>query len=79
MRVRDPHVVMTRRRQRAAIRDYKLLLIFGALTLIGMLATIFVQGGWEAAAVAVAIVGGGGFAVTFVALGVSTERVRWSR
>jgi hypothetical protein len=49
-------------------------MIFGALTLIGMAATIIVQGGWQAAAAAFAIAGGGGFALTFAALRAASER-----
>jgi hypothetical protein len=66
------------------MRAYRRLMIFGALTLIGLAATIIVQGGWQAAAAALAIAGGGGFALTFVALRAASERPRsrhpsWAR
>ena len=55
------------------MRAYRLFLTFGALTLIGMVATMLVQGGWEAASAAFAIFGGLGFALTFVAIGASSD------
>jgi hypothetical protein len=55
------------------------LRVFGALTLIGMAATIVVQGGWEAGAAAFAIAGGVGFALTFAALQAVGERPRSRR
>jgi hypothetical protein len=58
------------------MRAYKRLLVFGALTLIGMAATIIVQGGWQAAAAAFAIFTGGGFTLTFAALRAASERPR---
>jgi hypothetical protein len=50
------------------------LKIFGALTLVGMAATIVVQGGWQAAAAAFAIFNGVGFALTFAAIRAASER-----
>jgi hypothetical protein len=75
---------MTRREEDTVMRAYRRLMIFGALTLIGLAATIIVQGGWQAAAAAFAIANGGGFALTFVALCAASERPRsrhpsWAR
>ena len=66
------------------MRAYKRLLIFGALTLIGMATTIIVQGGWQAASAAFAIAAGVGFALTFATIGAASERPRsrhpsWAR
>jgi hypothetical protein len=67
---------MTRREEDSVMRAYKRLMIFGALALIGMAATIVVQGGWQAAAAAFAIFTGGGFTLTFTALRAASERPR---
>jgi hypothetical protein len=66
------------------MRAYRPLLIFGVLTLIWMAATIIVHGGWQAASAAFAIAAGVGFALTFVTIGVASERPRsrhpsWAR
>jgi hypothetical protein len=52
------------------------LKVFGALTLIGMAATIIVQGGWQAAGAAFAIAAGVGFALTFAVIRAAGERPR---
>ncbi len=56
------------------MRAFIQLSIFGALTLIGSAATLLIQGGWQAAAAAFAIFNGVGFALTFLAIGVASER-----
>jgi hypothetical protein len=66
------------------MRAYRRLLIFGALSLIWMAATIIVQGGWQAASAAFAIAAGVGFALTFATIGAASERPRsrhpsWAR
>lgn len=61
------------------MRAYRRLTIFGALTLVGVGATILVQGGWQAVSAAFAIFNGGGFALTFVALRAASERPRSRR
>jgi hypothetical protein len=61
------------------MRAFKQSLTLGTLTLMGMAATIIVRGGWQAAAAAFAIACGGGFALTFAALGAASERPRSHR
>ncbi len=56
------------------MRAFIQLSIFGALTLIGSAATLLIQGGWQAAAMGFAVLNGVGFALTFVAIGVASER-----
>jgi hypothetical protein len=56
------------------MRAFIQLSILGALTLIGSAATLLIQGGWQAAAAAFAIFNGAGFTLTFVAIGVASER-----
>ncbi len=51
-------------------------LILGALILIGIAATIIVQGGWEAASAAFAIFTGTGFALGFARIRAVSERPR---
>jgi hypothetical protein len=58
------------------MRTYIRLLGSGALTLVGLGATLLVQGGWEAAAAAFAIFSGLVFAVSFISLRVAAERPR---
>jgi hypothetical protein len=70
---------MIRREGHAVMRAYRRFMIFGALTLIGMAATIMVQGGWQAVSAAFAIFNGAGFALTFVALRAASERPRSRR
>lgn len=53
---------------------FKIVVTFGALTLAGLGATLIVQGGWQAAAAAFAILDGVGFALTFAVLGARSER-----
>jgi hypothetical protein len=65
---------MNRREELTVMRAIRLLTVLGALTLAGMAATLVVHGGWQAIAAAVAIGGGVGFAVTFLALRASSER-----
>ena len=61
------------------MRTYIRLLGSGALTLIGLGATLLVQGGWQAAAAAFAIFQGGVFALSFISLRVAAERPRSRR
>jgi hypothetical protein len=56
------------------MRTYIRLLGSGASVLIGLGATMIVQGGWQAVAAAFAIFGGLVFAMTFISLGVRAER-----
>lgn len=65
---------MASHRTTSLMRAFRRFRIFGALTLIGLAATIMVQGGWQAAAAAFAMFNGAGFAVTFAALGAASER-----
>ena len=60
-------------------RTYITFLGAGALTLIGLGATVIVQGGWEAVAAAFAILQGLVFVSTFIALRVAAERPRSGR
>ncbi len=59
-----------------ALRTYRLLLLFGALTLIGSAAMLLVQGGWQSAAAGFAMVNGVGFVLTFAVIGAVSERPR---
>jgi hypothetical protein len=61
------------------MRAYRRFMSFGVLALIGLGATLIVQGGWQAVAAGFAIFNGGGFALTFVALGMAGERPRSRR
>ena len=56
-----------------ALRAYRLLLVFGGLTLIGSAATLLMQGGWQSAAAGFAIVNGVGFALTFAVIGAAGQ------
>jgi hypothetical protein len=58
---------------------YARLLGSGALTLIGLGATLLVQGGWQAIAAAVAIFSGIVFAASLISLRVAAERPRSRR
>jgi hypothetical protein len=67
---------MSRRQETTAMRAFRRGVILGALTLIGMAATIIVQGGWQAAAAALAIFAGSGFALVIVRICAASERPR---
>jgi hypothetical protein len=55
---------------------FRLDVTFGTLTLIGLGATLLVQGGWQAAAAAFAILNAVGFTLAFAVLGARSERPR---
>jgi hypothetical protein len=61
------------------MRTYERLLGSGALTLIGLGATLLVQGGWQAIAAGFAIFSSIVFAVSLISLRVAAERPRSSR
>lgn len=61
------------------MRTYIRLLGSGASVLIGLGATMIVQGGWQAVVAAFAIFGGLVFAMSFISLGVRAERPRSRR
>jgi hypothetical protein len=56
------------------MRTYVTFLVSGTLTLIAFGATMFVQGGWQSAAAAFAVLTGVGFLTRFVSLLVTGER-----
>jgi hypothetical protein len=61
------------------MRTYIRFLGSGALTLVGLGATILVQGGWQAAAAGFAILQGLVFALTVIGMRVGAERPRSRR
>ena len=61
------------------MRTYIRFLGSGALTLIGLGATIVVQGGWQAAAAGFGILAGSVFALSFIALRAGADRRRPGR
>jgi hypothetical protein len=67
-----------------ALRAFRLLSVFGALTLLGSAATLLLHGGWQSAAAGFATVNGIGFALTFAVIAAAGERPRplqpgWTR
>ena len=58
------------------MRAYTLFSTLGVLTLIGLAATMLVQGGWQAVAAGFAIFTGVGFALTFVVIRTVSDRPR---
>jgi hypothetical protein len=60
------------------MRTYSLFLFstLGALTLIGLAATMLVQGGWQAVAAGFAVFNGVGFALTFAGIRAVSDRPR---
>ena len=58
------------------MRAYTLFSTLGVLTLIGLAATMLVQGGWQAVAAGFAIFNGVGFALTFVMIRTVSDRPR---
>jgi hypothetical protein len=58
------------------MRAYTLFLTLGALTLIGLAATMLVQGGWQAVAAGFATFNGVGFALTFAVIRAMSDRPR---
>ena len=61
------------------MRTYRAGLVLAALTLIGLGAAILVQGGWQAVAAALAIMGGIGCAIAFAVFCAAGERPRSGR
>jgi hypothetical protein len=61
------------------MRAYERLLGSGALTLVGLGATLLVQGGWQAVAAGFAIFSAIVFAESFISLCVAAERPRSRR
>jgi hypothetical protein len=58
------------------MRAYTLFSTLGVLTLIGLAATMLVQGGWQAVAAGFATFSGVGFALTFVVIRAVIDRPR---
>jgi hypothetical protein len=57
------------------MRSYVRFLVMAALALVAFAATMFLQGGWQSAVAAVAILTGAGFLTSFIALLVTGERL----
>jgi hypothetical protein len=67
------------RKELAVMRTYIRILGSGALTVVGLGATIIVHGGWQAAAAGFAISQGVVFALTFLELRQASDRPRPGR
>jgi hypothetical protein len=57
------------------MRTYVTFLVSGTLTLLAFGATIFVQGGWQSALAAFAVLAGVGFLTSFISLITTAERL----
>jgi hypothetical protein len=57
------------------MRTYVTFLVSGTLTLLAFGATMFVQGGWQSALVAFAVLTGAGFLTSFISLLATGERL----
>ena len=61
------------------MRTYRAALALAALTLMGLGATTLIQGGWQAVAAALAMMGGVGSTVALAAIGAAGEQPRRDR
>ena len=57
------------------MRTYVMCLVSAALTLLAFGATMFLQGGWQSAAAAFAVLAGAGFLTSLISLRVTGERL----